>query len=215
MNKKSLVVLTVLVLLAAFAGGSYFYNAQKTQEMKFLADKNFSLFVRDHSPRMGDEKAQIYLIEFLDPECEACRAIYPYVKEIMRAYAGKVQLVVRYAPFHGNSKFAVQILEAARKQGKYWEALHLFFERQPEWGDHHNPQPELLWEFLPSIGVDIAKIKKDMNDPAIAKIIDQDIQDLQVLGVQRTPTFFVNGRPLMKFGPQHLRDLIDLVLSEI
>lgn len=213
-NKVVILAITVLGLIAAFAAATHFYRADQTQKMKFLADKNFEHFVRDYSPRMGAEKPKVYLVEFLDPECEACRMIAPYVKDLMKDYKDRVQLVIRYAPFHSNSQFAVKILEAARKQGKYWETLDLIFEKQPQWGDHHNPQPDLIWTFLPQIkDLDVEQIKKDMNDPLILSIIEKDMEDLHFLGVRRTPSFFANGKPLQKFGPQPLRDLIEQELK--
>jgi protein-disulfide isomerase len=127
---------------------------------------------------------------------------------LLQENEGKVQLVVRYAPFHPNSRFAIKILEAARKQGKYWEVMEVLFQYQPQWGDHHHPQPELIWKYLPESGVDVARIKEDMNDPAIDEMIEKEIQDLKDLGVRGTPTFFVNGRPLERFGFEPLRELI-------
>ena len=94
-------------------------------------------------------------MEFLDPECESCRELYPYVKQIMAKHKDRVRLVIRYAPFHPNSEFAIRILESLRLQGKYWEGLELLFEHQPEWGSHHNPKPELIWGLLPELGVDV------------------------------------------------------------
>ena len=63
---------------------------------------------------MGPDDAKVVLVEFLDPECEACRAFHPFVKQLMADYSGKIKLVVRYAPFHGSSKYVVRVLEAAR-----------------------------------------------------------------------------------------------------
>ena len=91
--------------------------------------------------------------------------LYPHVKNLIKEYEGKVQLVVRYAPFHGNSKIAVAALEAAKKQNLYWESLGLLFERQPEWGSHHHPRIDLIFDFLPSIGIDVNQLKLDMRDP--------------------------------------------------
>ena len=152
---------------------------------------------------------QSFLIEFLDPECESCRAFYPHVKELIKEFEGKVQLVVRYAAFHGNSKIAIRALEAAKKQGKYWEALSLLFERQPEWGSHHHPRIDLIFEFLPSVGLDIKKLKEDMKDPNIDEIIKIDSEDLKTLGVRSTPTFFVNGKTPAGFGYAYLKELIN------
>jgi protein-disulfide isomerase len=104
------------------------------------------------------------------------------------------------------------ILEAARMQGKYWETLELMFETQNIWASHHNYQPERLWDVLPRAGLDIERIKKDMHSPAIAKIIEQDMADVKTLNVQKTPGYFVNGRPLQQFG---YRQLAQLIQSEL
>src|SRR5690606_28131327 len=120
-------------------------------------------FVREYSPRFGSENAKVILTEFLDPECESCRAFYPVVKSLLSEFGDKVQLVVRYAPFHQNSRVAIKALEAARFQGKYWESLELLFFHQPQWGDHHNPRPELIFEFLSQLGLNMEQLKSDME----------------------------------------------------
>jgi len=195
-------------ILALFLIGAKLYKDSQREELSFLAKKNSEVFVRSHSPRFGNKDARVFLIEFLDPECESCRMFYPHVKKLIKEFKGKVQLVVRYAPFHRNSKIAIRAIEAARKQGKYWEALALLFKRQPEWGSHHNPKIELIYEFLPSIGLDMEKLRADMKDPAIIEMIDQDLKDLRTLKVRGTPTFFVNGKTPSRFGFSYLKELI-------
>ena len=214
-SKAFVVTVTGISLIGIFLVGMQIFKRSEAERMGFLAEKNAELFVRDYSPRLGNPEAPVYLVEFLDPECESCREFYPYVKEIMSDYDSQVQLVIRYAPFHKNSKHAVQALEATRKQGKYWESLEILFAHQPAWASHHDPKPELIWTYLPDVGVDVERAKQDMSDPQIQKQIDQDVEDAQKLGVTRTPTFFVNGQPLMNFGPEPLRELIDQELSKI
>ena len=126
----------------------------------------------------------------------------------MDANPGKIKLVLRYAPFHDGADYFVKMLEAAGKQGKYWETLDVMYRSQPYWASHHNPQPQKIWQFLPGLGLDLDRLRKDMEDPAIAKIIEQDMADAKTLGVRKTPGFFANGRPLQTFGYQPLLDLI-------
>jgi predicted DsbA family dithiol-disulfide isomerase len=94
----------------------------------------------------------------------------------------------------------IRILEASRKQGKYWEVLENLFQYQPLWGSHHDPKPDLVWKYLPETGVDIEKIKKDMMDPAIDEMMAREVSDAESLGVRGNPTFFVNGKMLQVFG---------------
>ena len=212
-NQKIIVAITSIVIIVGFALAIFFYKNYEQQKIGFLAKENAEVFIRDHSPTMGAENPKVYLIEFLDPECESCRAFYPLVKKIMEDFKGQIKLVIRYVPFHGNSKFVIAMLEAARKQSKFWEVLKIGFESQPYWGSHHHPRPEKLWEFISVIeGLDIDKLREDMKDPHIQKVIEQDMQDAKTLGVRQTPTFFVNGKKLQRFG---IEPLVELIKSEL
>ncbi len=213
-NKKYLFIGAGLFLVLSFVLGTSFYKNYESKRLGFLAQGNASLFVRDYSPQYGSRDAKVFITEFLDPECESCRSFHPQVKQLLEEYKGKVKLVVRYAAFHKNSKIAIAVLEASRKQGKYWESLDLLFKYQPRWGNHHNPQPNLIFDYLPEIGINVEQLRKDMEDPQIQKIIDQDASDLKELKVRGTPTFFVNGKPLQGFGLQFLREAIELEVKK-
>ncbi len=212
MKNKYFFIGVTAILVGCFFLGAKFYKDSQQKKLNFLADEKSELFVREHSPRLGNPEAEVVLVEFLDPECESCRAFYPYVKNLMKEFEGKIQLVLRYAPFHGNSKEVIKALEASKKQGKYWQALDVLFATQPKWGSHHNPQVELIYEYLGNIGINVEELKKEMKDPQYEKVIDQDFSDLKALGVKGTPTFFVNGKKLQEFSYDALRALI---LSEI
>lgn len=217
MNKKAILIIlgSVVLMGGIFFTATNLYNTETTERISFKAKENFKTLVPDYSIRKGNPEAKIYLVEFFDPECESCREFQPFLHTIMSDYEGKIQLIMRYAAFHGNSIFAIKILEAARKQDKYWEALEILFQHQPEWGNHHNPRPELVWDFLPRLGIDVVRIKKDMEDPEIQKIIAQDTKDGQLLEVRKTPSFFVNGKPVEPFGPEYVRQAIEEALKEI
>ncbi len=204
---------TCLVLVLTFLIGSNYYKDQQAAKYGFMAEKNAELFVRDHSQTLGSDDAKVYLVEFMDPACETCAAFAPFIKKIMNANPGKIKLVLRYAPFHDGADNFVKILEAARMQGKYWETLDVMFQTQNIWASHGNWRPEMLWEVLPRAGVDIAQIRKDMQSPAIAKIIAQDMADVKALNVQKTPGYFVNGKPLQTFGYKQLHQLIQSELD--
>ena len=132
----------------------------------------------------------------------------------MAVNPGKIKLVVRYAPYHDGADYFVKILEAARKQGKYWETLEVMYKTQRFWASHHNPQPRLIWKYLPYAGLDLEKIRNDMNDPAIAELIKQDLADAKALNVRKTPGFFVNGKPLARFGRRQLQELVESEINE-
>ena len=214
MKKMYIVMLSGVFLIIFFAIGVYVYKDQKAEKYSFMARENASTFVRKHSQTLGSDDAKVYLVEFSDPACETCSAFHPFVKKLMAENQDKIKLVVRYAPFHDGADYFVKILEAARKQGKYWETLELMYKTQRYWISHHKPQPQSIWKFLSMVGLDLEKIRKDMNDPEIAKLIEQDLADAKTLDVRKTPGFFVNGKPLQEFGYSQLRDLVESEIKE-
>ncbi len=211
MKKSTLVVVSALVIASAFGGGAYYYKAQQAQEISALAGAEESVFVRAASPSLGAESAIVQVVEFFDPACESCRMMYPYVKSLMRANDGKLRLTLRYATFHEGSDYVVKVLEAARMQGQdiYWKSLEAILANQATWAEHGRPNPQLVWDYLGGIGLDIQKAKQDMNDARIAELLKQDAKDLATLKVSKTPSFFINGKPLKEFGPNGLRAQVE------
>jgi protein-disulfide isomerase len=211
MKKPTIVIASAVVVALAFGGGAFYYKAQQAQEISALAGAEESVFVRAASPSMGAESAIVQVVEFFDPACESCRMMYPYVKSLMRANEGKMRLTLRYATFHEGSDYVVKVLEAARMQGQdmYWKSLEAILANQATWAEHGRPNPQLVWDYLGGIGLDIQKAKQDMNDARIADLLKQDAKDLATLKVNKTPSFFINGKPLKEFGPNGLRAQVE------
>ena len=210
--KRTVFVATVLVLIATFYFGASYYKTWRAEELGFMAQENASTFVRPHSPTLGSDDAKVYLVKFSDPACETCASFSPYTKQALDAFPGQIKFVLRYAPFHQGSEEVVRILEAARKQDKFWQTLELLYSRQGFWTKHHRVVIDQVWSLLPEVGLDIERVKKDMDDPRITAIIQQDLADARALRVRKTPGFFVNGKPLEPFGA---RPLAALVKSEV
>ena len=79
---------------------------------------------------------------------------------------------------------------------------------QPQWADHGNPNLQFAYQAAEQAGLDMARARADMAAPALDALLRQDVQDLTVLKADKTPTFFVNGRPLPSFGQKQLADLV-------
>lgn len=214
MNNKIIVGIVLVFAAAAFGIGSFFYNKEERKQQAKIIESGEGQLVRDHSPKLGSPLYRVQLVEFLDPECESCRLFHPIVKNLLKKYENKIFYIVRYAPFHRHSKESVAFLEAAKKQGKYWETLDLLFEKQPEWADHHHPKPEIKWTYLKELGLDEEQMRRDIKNPEIQEYIKLDIEDGTQLKVRGTPTFFINGEPLKRFGPEFLDMAIQEALRE-
>ena len=215
MKKQFIVLISLVCLILLFVLGANIYKNQRAKKYGFMAQENASTFVREYSQTLGSDDAKVYLVKFSDPACETCSAFHPFVKKLMAANQGKIKLVIRYAPFHDGADYFVKILEASKRQEKYWETLDIMYKTQRYWASHHNPQPQRIWQFLPSAGLNLDKIKNDMNDPEITKIIQQDLADAKTLNVRKTPGFFVNGKPLPSFGYKQLQDLVESEIKEM
>ncbi|MGV8990872.1 MAG: DsbA family protein [Thiobacillus sp.] len=214
MNKRTLFITAAAVLLLVFIVGALLYTTQKKEQSTALVDTNRDVLIRMHSPTLGKPDAPVVIVEFLDPACETCSAFYPLVKDILAANPDQVRLVLRYAPFHNGSDKVVAVLEAARKQGKFWPALEALLATQESWSPHHTPQVDLVWQHLEGLGLDMEKMRVDMHAPEIANLIAQDLADGETLKVDKTPEFFVNGKPLPSFGPEQLKILVADELNE-
>ena len=213
MQNKKLVLGTLVILVLLFVGLGYFYKNNETKKEEVATLNKGSSLVRDHSIKFGENKKNISIVEFLDPECESCALFHPIMRKVYKEYHQDVQLVVRYMTNHKNSKFAIRILEASRVQNKYEEVLSVIFEKQPIWAEHNNEKPELLWEFLAQIPeLDINKLKEDTKNQKIDEIMDMDMADARELNVRGTPTIFVNEKRLSVLSQ---KDLFDLVEAEI
>ncbi len=214
MNRKILVIASALGLMVAFVAAVLIYNGKQEAAARQLAEANRAALMRMHAPTLGKQDAPVVIVEFLDPACETCRAFYPLVKEMMAANPEKIRLVLRYAPFHNGSDKVVAVLEAARKQGKFWPTLEALLASQAEWAPHHTPQVALVWKHLEGVGLNMEQMTFDLTAPEIGQVITQDLADARVLNVTKTPGFFVNGRPLTTFGYEPLKKLVNDALSE-
>jgi protein-disulfide isomerase len=212
MKQKTLFIVAAVCLLLGFIAAALVYDARREDEASRLAMANNVALQRMHSPSLGPAGAPVVLVEFLDPACETCAAFYPLVKQIMAANPDRIRLVLRYAPFHKGSDQVVAALEAARKQGRYWQALEMLLTRQHDWVQNHAAQVAQIWPLLEAAGLDLQRLRADMAAPEIAGVIEQDLLDAQTLKVTQTPEYFVNGKPLPRFGIEPLKDLIDEAL---
>jgi protein-disulfide isomerase len=78
---------------------------------------------------------------------------------------------------------------------------------------NHRVQPDLVWAQLKGVGLDLDRIRADMNSPEVTQRIAQDASDAKALKVTMTPEFFVNGKPLPEFGYEQLNDLVQQELA--
>lgn len=167
----------------------------------------------EHAPTLGEPTAKVHIVEFLDPACETCAVFYPMVKQMLAEHRGKIRLSLRHIPLHQGADTVVAMLEASRKQDKYWPVLEALLGTQQLWVQNHVVLPDMARQVVATVVPDMAKLATDMNAPDVQQRMAQDRSDAQKLGVRQTPEYFVNGRQMESFGRQQLQDLVRQALN--
>jgi protein-disulfide isomerase len=165
----------------------------------------------DDRPARGKVDAPVTIIEFTDYQCPSCGALHPIVEQLIGEYGEKVRLVIRDFPLdrHENAFKAAEAAEAAREQGKYWEYIDILFHNQTTLG------VDKLKEYATQLGLDRAKFDAALDAGKFVEKVKRDLNDGSRLGIDSTPTVFINGR---KFTGEkthdNLKATIDSVLKD-
>jgi protein-disulfide isomerase len=202
--------LPILVIAVALV---VLYNSGQPADTASTSSVSETQLIRSDSPIFGSPDAPVTIVEFLDPECESCRAAFPFVKQLLEEYDQRVRLVVRYFPLHNNSVLAASATEAAGAQGMYWEMQELLFTRQPEWGEQRTPQTELFIGYAAELGLNVEQFTADLQNPDYQAKVERDQADGEALGVTGTPTFFINGRRVEELSADAIIAMIEEELA--
>ncbi|OGD92965.1 hypothetical protein A2697_05470 [Candidatus Curtissbacteria bacterium RIFCSPHIGHO2_01_FULL_41_44] len=165
-------------------------NGQPKQVLDSV-DQNILLANSKHA--IGNPETAIKIVEFADFQCPACGQAHPIIKKVLESNKDRAYFVFRHFPLpsHKNSKSAAQAAEAAGEQDKFWEMHDLIFENQKEWSESGKAQ-EIFESYAQKLGLDLGKFKEDFDK--VKNPIEQDYADGNRVGVDSTPTFFINGQ---------------------
>ncbi|HWP44303.1 MAG TPA: thioredoxin domain-containing protein [Blastocatellia bacterium] len=163
----------------------------------------------EDQPSRGNPSAPVTIVEFTDFECPACASVQPALDAIAAEYGDKVRLVVRDFPLdqHPNAAKAAEAAEAAREQGKYWEYVALLFQHQKDLG------PDKLKEYASQAGLDRKKFDEALDSGKYSDRVRTDVIEGTRLGVDSTPTVFVNGKKIKEKTSESLKAAIEAALK--
>ena len=153
--------------------------------------------ITDSDWKAGNKDAKVNVIEYGDFECPACAAYAPIFKQLVVDYGDRVLFVFRNYPLpqHPSAKPAAYAAGAAGLQGKFWEIHDMLFENQKEWSSYSNAK-EIFIKYAQSLNLDVERFKNDLDSKEVKGKGDNDYQKGVGLGVNATPTFFLNGDKL-------------------
>jgi len=141
---------------------------------------------------IGPKDAPIWLVEFSDFQCPACSQFYPAVKQLTEKYKDSLFFVYRNYPIpsHKMALPAARAAEAAANQGKYWEMHDALFIGQAELSE------SFITTKATELGLDMEKFIADKQSSTVQTYIDADVSLGESIGVNATPTFYLNGNKL-------------------
>lgn len=207
-GRRGLLIGGGAALAVAAVIGGFVVLDQRSRAAELAALAQRPELKSDHAPMLGRADARVHIVEFLDPACETCAMFYPVVKRLLAEQPERLRLSVRHVALHKGSDQVVAMLEASRKQDKYWQTLEALLASQSSWTINHTVHAERARQIVERVGLDMARLETDMQDPEIARRMARDRDDAARLQVEKTPEYFVNGRQMASFGRQQLLDLV-------
>ena len=158
----------------------------------------------------GNVKADISLVEYGDFECPHCKLAHPLVNRLLKERGNELHFVFRNFPLkkiHPHAYMSAAAAEAAGKQHKFWEMHHLIFENQDRLSSN------LLYLLAKDLNIDLKQFSKDSRSEEVSRKIETDFESGIRSGVNRTPTFFLNGFPILTYAETY-DSLLNAVLAE-
>lgn len=182
----TLVILTAAILILPKEKQQTIENANTPQNLT-----GDSAFTR------GKKGAKVTIVEFADFQCPACAIVSPTVKQIVSEYGDGIYYIFQHFPLiiHQNAIIAAKVAEAAGEQGKFWEMQDKLFENQSQWSQSASPM-NIFAVYGENLGLNIEQFKKSMESDKFLEKINTDRNYGNSLGVNSTPTFFINGKKL-------------------
>lgn len=148
----------------------------------------------------GVAEAPVTIIEYSDFQCPACAVYYPLVERVAAEASTTVRFVYRHFPLfpipHKNSVIAAHASEAAAMQGKFWEMYRMLFDNQKLW-ETSDTAATVFEGYAERIGLNLTAYKKDVVSDAVKARVQRDRDEGDALGVNSTPTFFINGKSIV------------------
>src|SRR4030042_2277771 len=207
-EKKLLILIGIITLILVVVGSLFLGKSKKTENAQTVDQAQLLDNARN---TIGDPNAPVKIVAFSDFQCPAGAAAFPIVKSILSKNQDQIYFVFKYFPIsaHKNSRPAAQAAEAAAKQGKFWEMHDMLFKNQREWENSADPK-QIFTGYAQKLELDTQKYDEDFDN--VIAFVNQDFSQGQKVGVNSTPTFFINGQKYPGVIPEgQFQQIIDSI----
>jgi len=172
--------------------------------------KQMTFDLSDRTP-LGKADAKVTIVEFSDFQCPYCQRMATSLDDIRKQYPNDVKIYFKNRPLNSIHQFAqgaAEAAEAAREQGKFWDMYEVIFKNRTAL------DTASLEKYAQQVGLDMNKYKKGMESGAFKASVDKDSAEADKLGVNSTPTVFVNGYYVASPSPDQVKAQIDEALKK-
>lgn len=168
----------------------------------------FAISTNDQ-PSLGSADAPVTIVAFTDYQCPSCAAMHPVLEELVKEYGNKVRLVTRDFPLsqHTEAFKAAEAAEAAREQGKYWEYIQILLRNQSALN------VDKLKGYASDLALDRTRFDNALDSGKFTESVQRDVEDGMKLGINGTPTIFINGRRISAKSHDELKATIDAAVK--
>jgi protein-disulfide isomerase len=216
----------IVVVATMFSGGSSTTDQiDQNADQSVLMEGARHILIPGSSVKSNEEATdepettnqRITIVEFSDFQCPACKASQPAVENVKLKYPDQIQLVYRHFPLdsiHPNARLAAIASEAVASldETKFWPFHDVLFEQQQVWSEISDRQElkDTFTSYATQLGLDSQEFLEKMDDNSVAELVNTDVALGTRLGVNSTPTFYVNG---IKTSAPQLQATVEQLLS--
>jgi protein-disulfide isomerase len=211
-------IIVVLVGCGSIASGLWLYQIKRPHALTISGDQSSKPGADERLHIRGNPDAPITVEEFGDYQCPPCGQLAQPLNQIEHDFRPKVRLIFSNypLPLHQHARAAACAAEAAGLQGKFWEMHDLIYRQQAVWSKAQDVQP-LFTSYAGLLGLDLERIKKDVQSEAVKARVDRDQKRGASIGVQNTPTIFLNNQavPPADLPPDRLRAAVQDAVKKL
>jgi protein-disulfide isomerase len=171
---------------------------RKSGAVKVMLDPpRYAVALAQDDPVRGNPAAGVTIIEFSDFQCPFCARVNPTLAKIRETYGDKVKIIFKDFPLpnHPQAPKAAEAAHCAAEQGKFWEMHDVMFANQ------RALEVPALKQSAAGLGLDTAKFNRCLDSGQYASKVAAGASQGDKLGVNSTPTLYINGRPVIGAQP--------------
>ncbi|TSC91723.1 MAG: DSBA-like thioredoxin domain-containing protein [Parcubacteria group bacterium Licking1014_17] len=209
-GERKIFVGIVVFIVVIFAGVVWLTGRGDSYDPRYILSNDTHL--------TGNADAKVLIVEFGDYECPACGQMNTVFEDMLKNYSDPAKVSVGFRhfliPSHKNAPMAAEAAEAADAQSKFWEMHKKLYESQSDWANLGNPY-SVFEGYARNMGLNIVKFKADIHGEVYKDVINGDVTDGGRLGINATPTVFINGKKYVGvIQPDQLKQIIDAELAK-